>query len=249
MHVASPKSPTVGLVLSSGAVLGAAHAGVLRAVEEAGIEVSVVTGSSAGALIGGAWAAGTGSERITGRLLRAQWADFGSAAIAPRLGLLDTTPMVRNIEEMLGDLLIEDLPTRFGAVVTELRSTTPRLVDSGSLTAAVRASSAVPGLFPPVRLEAGGALCVDGAVLSPSPVWAAHRLGAERVIAVGFGRGNARWRRWFESRPDHPAHGRTADLAVTIDTASTTPPGRRPAVPDLIDRGYRATREALENWS
>ncbi|MEU9269826.1 patatin-like phospholipase family protein [Streptomyces sp. NPDC048251] len=246
--MASPKSPTVGLVLSSGAVLGAAHAGVLRAVEEAGIEVSVVTGSSAGALIGGAWAAGTGSERITGRLLRAQWADFGSAAIAPRLGLLDTTPMVRNIEEMLGDLLIEDLPTRFGAVVTELRSTTPRLVDSGSLTAAVRASSAVPGLFPPVRLEVGGALCVDGAVLSPSPVWAAHRLGAERVIAVGFGRGNARWRSWFESRPDHPAHGRHADLAVTIDTAGHSS-WSAAGVPDLIDRGYRATREALESWS
>ncbi|MEV1069837.1 patatin-like phospholipase family protein [Streptomyces sp. NPDC050263] len=245
--MSSPQSPALGLVLSSGAARGAAHAGVLRAVEEAGIEISVVTGASAGALIGGAWAAGVGSDRITARLLRAQWADFGSATITPRLGLLDTTPMVRGIEQMLGDLLIEELPTRFGAVVTELRSTTPRLVASGSLTTAVRASTAVPGLFPPVRLEEGGALCVDGAVLSPSPVWAAHRLGAERVIAVGFGRGNTRWRRWFESRPDHPAHGRHADLVVTIDTAGHSS-WSAAGVPDLIDRGYLATREALESW-
>ncbi|MFI7504270.1 patatin-like phospholipase family protein [Streptomyces sp. NPDC049687] len=245
---ASPPSPAVGLVLSSGAALGAAHAGVLRAVEEAGIEVTVVAGASAGALIGGAWAAGVSSERITKRLLRAQWADFGTAAISPRLGLLDTSPLARNIEEMVGDLLIEDLPIRFGAVVTELGSATPRLVASGSLSAAVRASSAVPGLFPPVRLEDGGALCVDGAVVSPTPVWAAHRLGAARVIAVGFGRGATRWRRWFESRPDHPARGHLPDLSITIDPtghSSWSPTG----VPSLIERGYETTRAALEGWT
>ncbi|WP_330349076.1 patatin-like phospholipase family protein [Streptomyces sp. NBC_00582] len=245
----SASSPplSVGLVLSSGAALGAAHAGVLRAVEEAGIAVSAVAGTSAGALIGGAWAAGVDSARLTERLLRAQWADFGRAAISPRLGLLDTSPLARNIEDMVGDLLIEDLPTRFGAVVTELGSTTPRLVTSGSFTAALRASSAVPGLFPPVRLEDGGALCVDGAVVSPLPVWAAHRLGAGRVIAVGFGRGTTRWRRWFESRPAHPAQGRLPDLTITIDTAGHSP-WSPTDVPSLIERGYEATREALRTW-
>lgn len=236
--------PAVGLVLSSGAAHGAAHAGVLRAVEEAGIEVSVVTGTSAGALIGGAWAAGISSERITERLLRAEWEDFGSPTISRRLGLLDTAPLARNIEEMLGDPLIEALPTRFGAVVTELGSATPRLVTSGLLAAAVRASSAVPGLFPPVRVE--GALCVDGAVLSPLPVWAAHRLGAEQVIAVGFGE-SSRWRRWFESRPEHPSHGRHADLTITIDTGDHAA-WSAAGVPDLIDRGYRTTRAALRDW-
>ncbi|WP_200307575.1 patatin-like phospholipase family protein [Streptomyces adelaidensis] len=243
--MATPHSGTptgVGLVLASGAAHGAAHAGVLRAIEEAGIEVSVVTGTSAGALIGGVWAAGISEERITERLLAVQWADFGSTAISPRLGLLDTTPFARNFEELVGDLLIEELPTTFGAVVTELGSATPRLVSSGPLAAAVRASSAVPGLFPPVRVD--GVLCVDGAVVSPSPVWAAHRLGAQRIIAVGFGE-TSRWRRWFESRPGHPARGLRADLTITID------PGGNSAwsavgVPDLIDRGYRTTRDALK---
>ncbi|MGW2890321.1 patatin-like phospholipase family protein [Streptomyces griseoruber] len=238
---------SVGLVLSSGAALGAAHAGVLRAVEEAGIEVTAVAGASAGALIGGAWAAGVDSERLTRRLLRAQWADFGTAAISPRLGLLDTSPLARNIEDLVGDLLIENLPIRFGAVVTELGSATPRLVTSGSFTAALCASSAVPGLFPPVRLEEGGALCVDGAVVSPLPVWAAHRLGADRVIAVGFGRGTTRWRRWFESRPTHPAQGRLPDLSITIDTTGHSP-WSPSGVPALVERGYDATRAALRTW-
>jgi NTE family protein len=145
---------------------------------------------------------------------------------------------------MLGDPLIEGLPTRFGAVVTELVSSTPRLVTSGSLAAAVRASSAVPGLFPPVRVD--GALCVDGAVLSPLPVWAAHRLGAQRVIAVGFGE-SSRWRRWFESRPGHPALGGHADLTITIDTGGHSS-WSATGVPDLIDRGYRTTRAALRDW-
>lgn len=240
----SGRPPVVGLVLSSGAARGAAHAGVLRAVEEAGIDISVVSGTSAGALIGGAWAAGVSSERLAERLVRVQWADFGTATISRRLGLLDSTPLVRNLEKTLGDPLIEDLPMRFGAVVTEMGSSTPRLVTSGPLSAAMRASSAVPGLFPPVRVE--GALCVDGAVLSPLPVWAAHRLGAERVIAVGF-RESSRWRRWFESRPGYPTHGRQADLTITIDTGDNSawsPAG----VPDLIERGYRATCEALRDW-
>jgi NTE family protein len=234
----------VGLALSSGAARGAAHAGVLCAIEEAGIEVSVITGSSAGALIGGAWAAGVSAEEIIDRVRAAQFRDFGVPSLTPRLGLMDTTPLARNLEDRLGDVRIEDLPIRFGAVVTELVSPTPRLVTTGSLVDAVRASSAVPGLFPPVKVD--GVPCIDGGVLSGLPIWAAHHLGADDVIAVRFG-DEPRWRHWLESRKDHPAHGQRADLLIVIDDeacSSWTPAD----VPAMIERGYETARAALAAW-
>ncbi len=234
----------VGLALSSGAARGAAHAGVLRAIEEAGIDVSVLTGSSAGALVGGAWAAGVSAEEIIDRVRAARFCDFGVPSLTPRLGLMDTTPLARNLEDRLGDVRIEDLPIRFGAVVTELVSPTPRLVTTGSLVDAVRASSAVPGLFPPVKVD--GVSCVDGGVLSGLPIWAAHHLGADDVIAVRFG-DDRRWRRWLESRKDHPAHGQQADLLIVIDDEACS--SWSPAdVPAMIERGYQTARAALAVW-
>lgn len=238
-----PAGQRVGLALSSGAARGAAHAGVLRAIEEAGIEVSVVTGSSAGALIGGAWAAGVSAEEIVERVLVAQFSDFGVANLTPRFGLVDTTPLTRNLAERLGDVRIEDLPVRFGAVVTELVSSTPRLVTTGSLVDAVRASSAVPGLFPPVKVD--GVPCVDGAVLSSLPIWGAHQLGADDVIAVRFGEG-PRWRQWIESRKDHPAHGQQANLLIVIDGEASS--WTTADVPVMVERGYETARAALAEW-
>ena len=242
---ARSRPAVTGLALSSGAARGAAHAGVLRAVEEAGIGVRVVTGSSAGALVGGAWAAGIEAQEIVTRLREAQFADFGTPSLTLRLGLMDTTPLARNLEQALGTTLIEDLPIRFGAVVTELVSPTPRLITTGSLVEAIRASSAVPGLFPPVRID--GTRCIDGGVLSSLPVWAARHLGADRVIAVRFGDG-PRWRRWLESRDTHPGCGQAAELTIVIDTegcSKWTPAD----VPALIERGYGTARAALAGWS
>ena len=234
----------VGLALSSGAARGAAHAGVLRAIEEAGIDVSVLTGSSAGALVGGAWAAGVSAEEIIDRVREAQFRDFGVPSLTPRLGLMDTTPLARNLEDWLGDVRIEDLPIRFGAVVTELVSPTPRLVTTGSLVDAVRASSAVPGLFPPVKVD--GVSCIDGGVLSGLPIWGAHHLGADDVIAVRLG-DDPLWRRWLESRKDHPAHGQQADLLIVIDDEACS--SWSPAdVPAMIERGYQTARAALAVW-
>jgi NTE family protein len=241
---ASARVPVIGLALSSGAARGAAHAGALRAIEKA-VDIGVVTGASAGALVGGAWAAGFCAEEIIERIRRAQWADFGSPTLSPRLGLLDTGPLAQNLVEAIGDVLIEDLPVRFGAVVTELIRTTPRLVTSGRLVDVIRASSAVPGLFPPVTLE--GTRCIDGGVLSNLPVWAARQLGADRVIAVRFS-GDPRWRRWLESRDTHPARGQHADLTITVDTRELSS-WSAADVPVMIERGYRTAEAALERWA
>lgn len=231
----------LGLALPSGAARGAAHAGVLLALEQAGLHFDVIAGASVGALIGGAWAAGVPAAEIVDRVRAARWADFATIAPSARLGLLDTRPLLANLTERLGDIAIQDLPVRFGAVVTELVSTRPRLITAGRLVDAMVASSAVPGLFPPVPVA--GRRFVDGGVLSPQPIWAAHALDADTVIAVTLGHG-PRWRRWYESRPSHPAHAQRADLVIPIDTDGASS-WSHDDVPRLIDLGYMAATRAL----
>jgi NTE family protein len=233
----------LGLALGSGAAHGAAHGGVLRALEEAGIGVDVVVGASAGAIVGGVFAAGLGAEQICDLLPHAHLSDFATATpVSPRLGVLDTVVLGRNVEAVVGDRRIEDLPVPFGAVVTEVGSSRPRLVTTGSLADAIRASSAVPGLFAPVQLD--GRLCVDGGVLSPSPDWAPRVLGADVVVSVVLG-ASARWRTWLEARTLAPAVAGSPDLVVVVDTTGMSKWSSRD-VPELIDRGYRATMTALE---
>jgi len=119
----------VGLVLSSGGARGAAHVGVLKVLEEAGIVPDIIVGASMGAELGGAYAAGIPIPQLEG-LLR-----------STSFGLL---------KGLLGDQTIEELPVRFAAVVTDLESGQPIILTEGSLVEAIRASLSVPGLFTPV---------------------------------------------------------------------------------------------------
>src|SRR6516165_1801830 len=150
----------LGLVLGGGAALGAAHAGVLQVLEEAGLNCFTVAGTSAGALIGAAYAAGLPSQVITDAVLAAGWTDFAQLRPGRRLGLLDTAPLADSIERLIDVPLIEELGRRFAALAWDVKTRQPVLLTEGPLTSALRASSAVPGLFPPVRI--GDQLLVDG---------------------------------------------------------------------------------------
>ncbi len=181
----NPTQPTIGLALGSGAARGAAHVGVLEVLQETGIECSVIAGSSAGALIGGAYAAGLTPTKIGALVRKAGWRDFGQVTGGRRKALLHTSPLEQAIERHLGSLQIEDLERRFVAVAYDIRNRERVLLTTGSLSAALRASMAVPGLFAPVEID--GRLLVDGGVVEPVPVAAAMSLGADRVIAVSVG--------------------------------------------------------------
>jgi NTE family protein len=174
--------PRLGLVLGGGAALGAAHAGVLEVLEEAGISCPIVVGTSAGALVGVGYAAGLSSVTLTEAILAATWADFARLSLGRRWGLLDTSPLEQNIEKHIPVATIEELDRRFGAVAWDLRARETVLLTQGPLSGALRATSAVPGLFPPVAI--GDRLLVDGALADNTPAWAARILGADLVIAV-----------------------------------------------------------------
>ncbi len=174
----------VGLALSSGGARGAAHVGVLKVLEEAGIVPDIIVGASMGAELGGAYAAGIPITQLEG-LLRST--SFGRVARSllptiPWSGWSSGNAIRRFLKNLLGDQRIEDLPIRFAAVVTDLESGLPISLTEGSLVEAIRASLSVPGLFTPVWLD--DHLCIDGGVSNPLPVDTTRALGADIVIAV-----------------------------------------------------------------
>ncbi|MGB9860759.1 MAG: patatin-like phospholipase family protein [Candidatus Bipolaricaulaceae bacterium] len=178
------RAKKVGLALGSGGARGAAHVGVLKVLEREGIKVSAIAGSSIGAMVGGAYAAGIPLSRIeeewltTSRtkLLRSFLPTF------PRAGLSSGAGLRRYLREILGDVRIEGLPIPFAAVATDLDTGEAVVLRRGSLVEAIRASTAIPGIFQPVRWE--GRLLVDGGMVEPLPVQICRELGADLIIAV-----------------------------------------------------------------
>jgi NTE family protein len=172
----------LGLALGGGAVLGAAHVGVLQVLHERDIRPTLVAGTSSGALAGAAYAAGLDPYALELQTLQADWGTFGDLPRTPGLGLLDTSGLRSTIDAIGGDLPIESLPIRYCAVATDVLTGAPVVLDSGSLADALCASIAIPGVFRPARIK--GRTLVDGAFVANLPIEAAFGLGAEHVIAV-----------------------------------------------------------------
>lgn len=178
------RSSGVGLAFASGGPRGAAHVGVLKVLEREGIQVSAISGSSAGAMVGGAYAAGVPLARI-----EREWLDTDLPKVAraflpafPRAGLSSGREAVRYIRTLVGEVRIEELPIPFAAVATDLDTGEAVVLREGPLVQAIRASGSVPGLFQPVRWQ--GRLLVDGGLVAPIPVKACRDLGAAIVVAV-----------------------------------------------------------------
>lgn len=242
---ASPTDdPRLAITLSGGGAFGAAHVGVLQVLEERGIRPGIVTGTSSGALVGAAFAAGLDGAAIE-RIARGfRWSRIARWTLKPRWGLLDTRVVTEAVQRLLGeDPRIEDLPRRFGAVATDLRSRRAITIDKGPLSTALRATIAVPGLLPPVRL--GGRLLADGGMIDNVPHAAARKLGAERVVVVHL---HAKWENVRMMR----TVTQTADLARDPSVVLVQPEMERMAqwtmrdVPRLIAEGRRAASVAFD---
>lgn len=243
----------IGLALSGGAVLGAAHIGVLEALEEHGIRPSCVAGTSAGSAVGAVYCAGMSLRRIRQVALDLEWAQIGRVVI-PRRGFLDGSRLEESIVELIGDRTFDDLPIRFAAAAADLASEQLVILSEGRVARAVRASCALPGVFTPVERE--GRLLVDGGLINNLPVSAVIDMGADYVIAVDLSAPPAASREmpeslleiWFLSVATliRNAH-REASLADTvirpdvgefswIDISS---------IPTLIERGREAAEAAI----
>jgi NTE family protein len=177
------RRPRLGLALSGGAARGLAHVGVLKVLAEQDIRVDCVAGTSAGALVGGALAAGMPIEDIekVGRTLR--WRDLGRMTLS-RLGVQSNAFLEEYVHARFPVTRFEELSVPFAAVATDLQ-TGARVVmrDEGDIGFAIRASCAIPGWYVPVT-DSEGRQLVDGGLVANLPVSVVRTLGAEVVVAV-----------------------------------------------------------------
>lgn len=184
----APQAPTppvrrrLGLALGGGAVRGAAHVGVVAVLEREGIRPDVVAGVSSGAIVGAGVAAGIPAAEMLEAFRRSSWLQIAVPAWLSRLSMLDSSPLGALIEKVTSVSDFSDLQLPFAAIACDLLTGRRVVITSGSLREAIVASSAIPGLFEPVRRD--GQMLVDGQLLENVPAQAALDLGADYVLGV-----------------------------------------------------------------
>ena len=183
VELPAPKPKRLGLALGGGGARGFAHVGVLQVLEEAGIKTDLVVGTSAGSLVGALHASGkTGAQlqRIAETMEESTITDWALPFL--NRGVLRGEALARYVSNQTQGRKIEDLPIRLGIVATDLNLGEGVLFQRGDTATAVRASSAVPSVFLPVRINNRD--YVDGGLVAPVPVRYAREMGAEVVLAI-----------------------------------------------------------------
>lgn len=249
------QGPTVAIALGGGGLRGFAHIGALQALEEAGLRPDIVVGTSAGSVVGAAYASGLSVEKIRQAALAVKVPSLLDFTWQPG-GLIRGDRLASWVDTVVGDIRVEDFPIRFAAVATDLQSAQPVLLAQGSAGRVIQASSAVPGAQVPVEYP-GGHL-IDGGVTSLVPVRFARAMGADIVVAVDI----------YCQSPGATAVNAPAILGKVMQTQScliATPEKAEADVlvepmveaPGMSDRasqeraiavGYRATHAALARW-
>jgi NTE family protein len=219
------RRPRIGLALGGGGARGWAHIGAIRALEEVGLRPSIVAGTSMGAAVGAAYAAGQlDAFEAWARKLERRTV-LGLFDFSFRGGLIEASRVFDELAEILPDGDIESLPMAFGATATDLERGTETWFTAGPLRDALRASIAIPGLIQPKRM--GSRWYVDGGLLDPVPIGLARALGAEAVIAVELSANEA------EAFPLRPKPSPTEP-----DSHPSIPPESEPRAPGRSERDF-----------
>jgi NTE family protein len=175
----------VAWVFSSGGPRGFVHIGVLKALEELGLKPDLIVGGSAGALVGALYASGLRAARLEALALDLGLLEVGRWAMLGE-GKFDGAPIAAQVTEHIltqtGQQNIEKLPTRFAAVAIEKTTRKPIIFNAGHAGVAVQASSAIEGMFTPVRIR--GVQYIDADLVVPMPVRLARAMGAVKVLAI-----------------------------------------------------------------
>ena len=176
-----PRPPRIGLALGGGAARGFAHIGVIQVLEESGLRPDLVVGTSAGSLVAALYASGKSGAEL-GALADSMDESAVTDWAFPGRGVIRGEALARYVRDHTGGRSIEQMRMPLGIVATDLDSGEAILFQRGDPGVAVRASSAVPAVFQPVRI--GLREYVDGGLVAPVPVRFARQMGAELVIAV-----------------------------------------------------------------
>lgn len=231
------KRPRIGVALGGGAARGWAHLGVIRALQEEGVEPWCVAGTSIGSFIAAAWISGS-LERLTREVL-----DLNLRRLLPffrvhlsRAGLIDGRSLEPLIRQFVTAERFEDLPRPLAINATDLLQGEEVTIRQGDLLSGILASTAVPGLFSPV--ERDGRLLVDGGLVNPVPVSLAREMGAEMVLAVDINHFVVKDGPW-----QHREDAQDAEGDPLADEGNTDgEPDRKASWPEWMRRWLPSTR-------
>jgi len=174
-------APTIGIALGGGFARGIAHVGVLKVLEEEGIPVHCIAGTSVGALIGAAYCSGLSVEELVEVAYKVRFTSFARWTVS-RMGFATNDRMVSFLTRLLKAKTFEELRIPLGVVATEFNTGEGEVFQTGSLIGPVRASCAYPGMFLPVNID--GRWFVDGMLSHPVPTVPVREMGARRVIGI-----------------------------------------------------------------
>lgn len=182
--------PMIALVLSGGSARGFAHLGVIKVLEEIGLVPDLTVGVSAGSIVAVAYASGMSAQQLidasakldTSLMMDFTMPNLGQPIFRGELGFIRGERLQTFVNQLLENRSLETLPRKVAVIATDLQNGKPVAFTQGNAGLAVRASSAVPGVFVPPSIL--GRLYVDGQVSSPVPVAMARMLGATTVIAI-----------------------------------------------------------------
>ena len=173
--------PTIGVALGGGFARGMAHIGVLKILEQEGIPVRIIAGTSVGALIGACYCSGLSIEELEKVAHSVRFTTFARWTVS-RFGFASNDRMVQFLNRTLKVKTFEELRIPLGITATDFNTGEGVVFHSGSMVDPVRASCAYPGMFLPVEIR--GRWLVDGMLSHPVPTSPLHEMGADRVIAV-----------------------------------------------------------------
>ncbi len=185
--LAAGAAPKIGIALGGGFARGLAHVGVLKVLQEEGIRVDYVAGTSVGALIGALYCSGVSPQEMLQIASKVRFKDFARWTLS-KLGFCTNDRMDIFLRRIVKCQTFEELRTPLAVVATDFITGDPVIFGSGQILTAVRASCAYPGFFTPVKVN--GRLLVDGMLAHGVPTTPARAMGATRVIGVYL---NARW--------------------------------------------------------
>ncbi|MDA3883191.1 MAG: patatin-like phospholipase family protein [Bacteroidales bacterium] len=245
----------IGLALGGGAVLGAAHVGALKALEEKNISVDYITGTSIGAFVGALFAFGKTWEDMVKISSELKWIDISAVSLS-RYGLLSNKKLGDFIIKHIGDKNIEDADIDLAIVATDVSTGEKVVFDKGSVVTAVLASTCIPGIFMPIETQ--NLMLVDGGVVENVPTRTLKERGAEYLIGVDLNAMNSYKKpenildvilNSFHFIMKNATYSQTenVDLLIQPDLSAFNRSDMN-QVKQLIEKGYEATSEALQDF-
>lgn len=245
----NPFNTRIGLALGGGAAKGIAHIGALKALQEEGIEVDCISGTSIGAFVASYYAFGKSIDEMREVALNLTFKSMASFSWKASGGLFSTDAVREMLIRDLGDAQIEDARIPLSIAATDICTGEQVVFSSGSVADAVCASVAVPGLFAPVEIQ--GRKLVDGGIIENVPVSLLRQMRAGIIIAINLSGKNSyatpkttadSFSNAIDICIDHKTKQqlKQADIIIDLDLTEFSRIDNRPRTDDLINEGYQA---------